>query len=225
VEQAAVSAAIHSHSEENRQREQMAAWGRSLFERGLSAGSSGNLSVRLDDGWLLTPTNASLGRLDPAQLSKLDWDGRLLSGPAPSKEAFIHRAMYQERTRSGAIVHLHATHAAAVSCMCGLDHGNCLPPLTPYFVMKIGRLPLLPYHRPGDPALAGAIAELARRHSAVLLANHGPVVSGESLEAAVYAAEELEETAKLFLLLRNVPVRPLDAAQIDELKSAFKLDI
>jgi ribulose-5-phosphate 4-epimerase/fuculose-1-phosphate aldolase len=109
--------------------------------------------------------------------------------------------------------------------MCGLNHDDCIPPLTPYFVMKIGRLPLVPYHRPGDPQLAGAIGALARKHSAVLLANHGPVVSGSTLEAAVYAAEELEETAKLFLLLRDVPTRPLDAAQIDELKSTFGLDL
>ena len=220
-----MSAAVHTNSEEARQRERIVEFGRSLFERGLSAGSSGNLSVRLDDGWLLTPTNASLGRLDPARLSKLDWDGRLVDGEPPSKEAFLHRAMYQQRGAAGAIVHLHSTHSAAVSCMCGLNRDNCIPPLTPYFVMKIGRLPLVPYHRPGDPALAGAIGALARKHSAVLLANHGPVVSGATLEAAVHAAEELEETAKLFLLLREVPTRPLDAVQIDELKSAFGLDL
>ncbi|MGK5045365.1 3-oxo-tetronate 4-phosphate decarboxylase [Janthinobacterium sp. GB4P2] len=217
--------AIHTSPEEMRQREQIVDFGKSLFERGLTAGSSGNLSVRLSDGWLLTPTNASLGRLDPAQLSKLDWDGNLLSGAPPSKEAFLHRAMYEERGSAGAIVHLHSTHSAAVSCMCGLNHDDCIPPLTPYFVMKVGRLPLVPYHRPGDPALAGAIGAMARKHSAVLLANHGPVVSGTSLEAAVYAAEELEETAKLFLLLRDVPTRPLDAAQIADLKHTFKLDI
>lgn len=220
-----MSAAIHSKPEEARQREQIVEFGRSLFERGLTAGSSGNLSVRLDDGWLLTPTNVSLGRLDPAHLSKLGWGGHLISGAAPSKEAFLHRAMYQQRSGAGAIVHLHSTHSAAVSCMCGLNQNDCIPPLTPYFVMKIGRLPLLPYHRPGDPELAKAIGALARTHSAVLLANHGPVVSGATLEAAVYAVEELEETAKLFLLLRDVPTRPLDAQQIDALKSAFGLDI
>ena len=220
-----MSAAIHARPEESRQREQIVEFGKSLFERGLTAGSSGNLSVRLDDGWLLTPTNASLGRLDPARLSKLDWDGRLQNGDAPSKEAFLHRAMYQERPGAGAIVHLHSTHSAAVSCMCGLNHAACRPPLSPYFVMKIGRLPLLPYHRPGDPALGEAIRGLAKKHAAVLLANHGPVVSGSSLEAAVYAAEELEETAKLFLLLRDVPVSPLTAQQVAELKTAFSLDI
>jgi len=222
-----MSAAVHVHADENRLREQVVEFGKSLFERGLTAGSSGNLSVRLNDGdgWLLTPTNASLGRLDPARLSRLDWDGRLRDGDAPSKEAFLHRAMYRERPGAGAIVHLHSTHSAAVSCMCGLNHDDCIPPLTPYFVMKIGRLPLLPYHRPGDPALGDAIAALAKKHAAVLLANHGPVVSGSGLEAAVYAAEELEETAKLFLMLRDVPVRPLDAQQIAELKSTFSLDI
>lgn len=211
-------------SSESRLREEIVAFGRSLFERGLTAGSSGNISVRLDDGWLLTPTNACLGRLDPARIARLDWDGRHVSGDAPSKEAFLHRSMYAERQGAGAIVHLHSTHSAAVSCMGGLDHADCLPPLTAYFVMKIGRLPLLPYYRPGDPALGEAIKELAAKHSAVLLANHGPVVSASSLEAAVYATEELEETAKLFLLLRNTPTSTLNAGQIEELRTVFKLD-
>ncbi len=210
---------------ENRLREEMVTLGHSLFERGLSSGSSGNLSVRLDDGWLLTPTNACLGRLDPARLAKLDWDGWLLAGDPPSKEAFLHRAVYAERPAAGAIVHLHSTHLAAVSCMDGLDARDCLPPLTAYYVMKIGSLPLVPYHRPGDPALAEEIRALSRKHSAVLLANHGPVVSGTSLEAAVYAIEELEETAKLFFLLRSAPTRPLNQVQIEELKAAFGLDL
>ncbi len=212
-------------TKENSLREEIVAFGRSMFERGLTAGSSGNISARVDDGWLLTPTNACLGRLDPARLAKLDREGRHVSGDAPSKEAFLHRSMYEERSGAGAIVHLHSTHSAAVSCMDGLDPADCLPPLTAYYVMKIGRLPLIPYHRPGDPALGPAIRGLAGKHSAVLLANHGPVVSGTTLEAAVYATEELEETAKLFLLLRGVPTRHLDRAQIAELKAAFKLDI
>ncbi|MFO1206314.1 MAG: 3-oxo-tetronate 4-phosphate decarboxylase [Burkholderiales bacterium] len=220
-----MSAAVLTHGAENRLREEMVTLGRSLFERGLSSGSSGNLSARLDDGWLLTPTNACLGRLDPARLAKLDWDGELLAGDPPSKEAVLHRAVYAERRTAGAIVHLHATHSAAVSCMDGLDPQDCLPPLTAYYVMKIGRLPLVPYHRPGDPALGEAIRALSRKHCAVLLANHGPVVSGTNLEAAVYAIEELEETAKLFLLLRNAPTRPLNQTQIDELKTAFGLDL
>ena len=212
------------HSEENRQREKIALLSRSLYERGLTAGSSGNISVRLEDGWLLTPTNACLGYLDPAKISKMDWEGNLLAGEQPSKEAFLHRSMYMERHAAGAIVHLHSTHSVAVSCMSGLDQHDCIPPLTPYFVMKIGRLPLVPYHRPGDPALGDAIGALAGKHSAVLLANHGPVVSAQNLDAAIYATEELEETAKLFLLLQNLPKRSLDAAEIAELKSVFKLD-
>lgn len=210
---------------ESRLREQIVRFGRSLFDRGLTAGSSGNISVRLDDGWLLTPTNSCLGELDPAGLAKLDWQGRHLSGDPPSKEAFLHRSLYEERNGAGAIVHLHSTHSAAVSCISGLDPADCLPPLTAYYVMKIGRLPLVPYHRPGDPALGDAIRGLAGKHSAVLLANHGPVVSGTTLDAAVYAIEELEETAKLYLLLRGIPVSPLTAPQIEELKLAFKLDL
>lgn len=204
-------------------REEICAFGRSIFERGLTAGSSGNVSARLDDGWLLTPTNSSLGSLDPARLSKLDWSGKLLSGDPPSKEAFLHRAFYD--AGAGGVVHLHSTHAAAVSCMRGLDAASCIPPLTPYFVMKIGRLPLVPYHRPGDPKLGDAIRGLVGKHAAVLLANHGPVVSAKTLEAAVYAVEELEETAKLFLLLRGSEARPLDEAQIAELNAVFKLGL
>jgi ribulose-5-phosphate 4-epimerase/fuculose-1-phosphate aldolase len=205
-------------------RERMCELGRSLFERGLTAGSSGNLSARLDDGFLLTPTGSSLGRLDPARLSKLDAAGALVAGDPPTKEAFLHRALYLARPGAGGVVHLHSTHAAAVSCLSGLDPDDALPPLTPYFVMKIGRLPLAPYHRPGDPRLGDVIRGLAARRSAVLLANHGPVVSGATLEDAANAAEELEETAKLFLLLRGQPVRTLTAEQVAELVAAFKLD-
>ena len=211
-------------SEETRERDKIARLSRSLYERGLTAGSSGNISVRLSDGWLLTPTNSCLGELDPARISRLDWDGNLLAGDPPSKEAFLHRSMYEVRAKAGAIVHLHSTHSAAVSCMCGLDHENCIPPLTPYFIMKIGRLPLVPYFRPGDKALGEVIRGLAGKHSAVLLSNHGPVVSGPDLEGAIYASEELEETAKIFLLLQNARTNCLNAEQIEELKTAFKLD-
>jgi ribulose-5-phosphate 4-epimerase/fuculose-1-phosphate aldolase len=206
-------------------RERICAVGRSLFERGLTAGSSGNLSARLDDGYLLTPTGSSLGALDPARLSKLDPEGRPIAGDPPSKEAFLHRAVYLARPKAASVVHLHSTHAAAVSCLEGLDPAECLPPLTPYFVMKIGRLPLVPYHRPGDPQLGDVVRGLAARHAAVLLANHGPVVSGASLDDAVNAAEELEETAKLFLLLHGQPVRTLTPEQIRELAAVFHLDL
>ena len=218
------SSAPNLLSAETRQRDQIARLSRSLYERGLTAGSSGNISVRLDDGWLLTPTNSCLGELDPARIAKLDWQGNLLAGDPGSKEAFLHRAMYEKRAQAGAIVHLHSTHSAAVSCLSGLDPENCLPPLTPYFIMKIGRLPLVPYHRPGDKALGEVIGGLAPRHCAVLLANHGPVVSGPDLEGAIYASEELEETAKIFLLVGNRPVNCLNDKQIEDLKRAFKLD-
>jgi 3-dehydro-4-phosphotetronate decarboxylase len=209
---------------EQRLREAVVGFGRSLFERGLTPGSSGNISVRLGDGWLLTPTNACLGRLDPARLAKLDWDGRLLSGDAPSKEAFLHRAMYEQRSGAGAIVHLHSTHAVAVSCLPDIDPHDVLPAITAYYVMKIGQLPLVPYHLPGDPKLGDAIRGLAGKHSAVLLANHGPVVSGKTLEAAIYASEELEETARLHLLLHGKNPRLLSAEQIAELHRVFSLD-
>ncbi|MDF0546297.1 aldolase [Sphingobium sp. H39-3-25] len=203
-------------------REEIVNHGRSLFDRGLATGSSGNISMRLDDGSiLLTPTNSSMGRLEPERLSHLTAQGDQISGDAPSKEAFLHLAIYGARPSARAIVHLHATYSAAVSCMDGLDNADCLPPLTPYYVMKIGYLPLLPYHRPGDPALGPRISALATRHAAMLLANHGPIVAGDTLAAAIDAIEELEETAKLYLLLRNAATRPLNSEDIAELTRVF----
>ena len=204
-------------SEETRLREEICRLGASLFERGLTAGSSGNISVRLDDGWLMTPTNASLGRLDPARLSKLADNGRLVGGDPPTKESFLHRVMYEERTGAGAVVHLHSTHSVAVSCLAEIDPADVLPPITAYYVMRVGHLPLVPYFRPGDLALAEAVRGFAGRHHAVLLANHGPVVAGASLDAAVNAIEELEETAKLYLLLRGAKTRFLTVEQVREL--------
>jgi 3-dehydro-4-phosphotetronate decarboxylase len=208
-------------SEEKILRERVVEIGQSLYRRGLSPGSSGNISVRLKDGWLLTPTNSCLGELDPAGLSKLDWNGNLVSGDKPSKEYFLHLAMYQKRQQSGAIVHLHSSHAAAISCLDGLNPESCIPPITPYFVMRVGKLPLIPYFRPGDKALAMEIAKHADKHAAVLLANHGPVVSGNDLDSAMYAIEELEETSKLMLLLRGQKIRTLDDSQIQELRETF----
>ncbi|MFE0756436.1 aldolase [Inquilinus sp. NPDC058860] len=212
--------------DETRLREDICRFGRSLFERGLTPGSSGNISVRLDDGgWLVTPTNASLGFLDPARLSRLDAEGRLLSGDKPTKEIPLHGALYETRGSARAIVHLHSTHSVAVSMLPGIDPKAVLPALTAYYLMRVGATALVPYYRPGDPAVADAIRGLAGRYSSVLLANHGPVVAGESLEAAVYATEELEETAKLHLLLRGLNPRLLSPGQISELKEAFKLDL
>jgi ribulose-5-phosphate 4-epimerase/fuculose-1-phosphate aldolase len=210
--------------DETRLREDICRFGRSLFERGLTPGSSGNISLRLDDGgWLVTPTNASLGFLDPARLSRLDAEGRLLSGDKPTKEIPLHGALYETRGSARAIVHLHSTHSVAVSMLPGIDPKAVLPPLTAYYLMRVGATALVPYYRPGDPAVADAIRGLAGRYSSVLLANHGPVVAGESLEAAVYAMEELEETAKLHLLLRGLNPRLLSPGQISDLKQAFKL--
>jgi ribulose-5-phosphate 4-epimerase/fuculose-1-phosphate aldolase len=204
-------------------RDEIAAFGRSMFERGLSFGSAGNLSVRLADGWLMTPTNVSLGRLDPARISRLDGEGRHIGGDPPTKESLLHLAMYGARASAGAVVHLHATHSVAVSCLDGIDPDDALPPITAYFVMRIGRLKLLPYYPPGDPALAGAVGAVAARHTAVLLANHGPVVAGTSLEAAVNAAEELEETARLYLLLQGRATRFLTAEQVAALMAKYPI--
>ena len=202
-------------------REAIAMHGASLYNRGYGCGSSGNISVRHDGGILVTPTNSCMGRLDPARISRLANDGTHLSGDKPSKEAFLHLAMYDERPDANAIVHLHSAHSVAVSCLADIDPDDVLPPITAYFVMRIGKLPLVPYFRPGDMALADAVREKARHHHAMLLANHGPVVAGKGLDAAVYAAEELEETAKLQLLLQGHNVRLLTGAQVIELEEAF----
>jgi 3-dehydro-4-phosphotetronate decarboxylase len=195
--------------------------GRSMFERRLTFGSSGNISIRVDDGWLMTPTGSSLGRLDPDALSKIDTEGRHVAGAAPTKESFLHLAMYRQRAKAGAVVHLHATHSVAVSCLDGIDPEDVLPPITAYYVMRVGKLPLIPYYAPGDQTLGEAVGRMAARHAAVLLANHGPVVSGTSLAAAADAIEELEETARLYLLLHGRPTRYLTQAQIDDLKRRF----
>ncbi|MGI5453569.1 3-oxo-tetronate 4-phosphate decarboxylase [Streptomyces sp. CA-249302] len=187
---------------------------RSLFTRGLTHGSTGNLSVRLADGsLLLTPTGSSLGTVEEHELSRTDLSGRHLDGPRPTKEAFLHAAFYRARPDAHAVVHLHSTHAAAVSCLDGLDPANALPPLTAYYAMRVGTLPLLPYHAPGDSALEPLAEATARTHHAVLLSNHGPVVAGTTLENAVDAIEELEETAKLHLLLQGHATRPLTPEQ------------
>jgi ribulose-5-phosphate 4-epimerase/fuculose-1-phosphate aldolase len=207
---------------ESQLRDRLVEIGRSLHRRGLSPGSSGNISVRLGDGWLLTPTNSCLGELDPAALSQLDRDGNLISGDKPTKESFLHLAIYRSRPEAGAVIHLHSTYSAAVSCLDGLDPCSCIPPLTAYFVMKVGRLPLIPYCRPGDRTLGDQVAKVAVRHTAILLANHGPVVSGVDLDAAMYAVEELEETAKLMLILEGHRIRTLAPDQILDLRKTFR---
>ena len=207
-------------------REQICMFSRSLFERGLTPGSSGNVSVRMEDGgYLMTPTNASLGFLDPAQLSRLDRDGRLISGDKPTKEVPLHTALHETRDGTQAVVHLHSIHSVAVSMLPEIDPAAVLPPMTAYYVMKLGQTALVPYYRPGDEAVSGAIRGLAGRYSSVLLANHGPVVAGTSLDAAVYATEELEETARLYLMLRGLNPRMLTQAQVDDLVRHFDLQM
>ncbi len=202
-------------------RERIAEHGRSLYDRGLTPGSSGNISVRLPDGMLITPTNSCLGRLDPHAISKLNGSGQLLSGEPPSKEAFLHLAYYQSRPDEQAVVHLHSTWSVAVSCLSDLDPTSVLPPITAYFVMRVGRLQLVPYFPPGDVALAEAVEQSVKTTRAVLLANHGPVIGAKDLDEAVYAVEELEETAKLFLLLRGMPTRFLTTEQQADLQRRF----
>lgn len=213
----------HGSTEEARLRDAITRWGRSLFERGFTVGSSGNISVRLEDGYLVTPTNSCFGFLEPERLTKLDLAGNRVSGDAPTKELPLHTALYETRRSAQAIVHLHSTFSTALSCLEDTDPEDAIPPITPYVVMRVGKVPVLPYTRPGSPDVAPLIRARAGRNAAVLLANHGPVVAGKSLDAAVYAIEELEETARLVLLTRGMKVRHLDAEQVAELDAIFKL--
>jgi ribulose-5-phosphate 4-epimerase/fuculose-1-phosphate aldolase len=206
---------------ENEAREAVCRLGASLFARGLTFGSSGNISVRVEGGWLMTPTNVALDQLDPARLSRLDADLRLISGDPPTKESLLHRVMYEGRADAGAVVHLHSTYSVAVSVLADVDPADVLPPITAYYVMRVGRLPLVPYFPPGDSALAEAVRPLVGKHHAVLLANHGPVVAGTSLNAAAGAIEELEETAKLHLLLQGHRTRPLTPEQVAALRARY----
>ena len=200
-------------------RAQIVGLGASLFARRLTFGRTGNLSVRDGADIVITPTGASLGALDPDQLSVIDVQGRHVDGPKPSKEAFLHAAVYRARPDEGAVIHLHSTYSVAVSCLDGLPEDDVLPPLTAYYVMRVGALPLLPYHAPGDASLEPLAERAARRHHGFLLANHGPVVAGADLAAAADAVEELEETARLFLLLQGQATRPLTPAQVTALRA------
>jgi 3-dehydro-4-phosphotetronate decarboxylase len=199
-------------------RQELVDTGHMLAARGLSPGTSGNLSVRFDGGFLMSPTNSSLGALDPARLSHLDADGKHLDGDPPTKEVWLHLAMYGERPEAQAIVHLHSTHAVAVACMADVDPDDVLPALTPYYVIRVGRLPLVRYGRPGDESLTEEVRRLARTSHALMLSNHGPIVAAPSLAAAAAAAEEIEETAKLMLLLQGLPTRGLTPEQVADLR-------
>ena len=194
---------------------------KSLFDRGFSVGTAGNVSVRLSDGILMTPTNVRLGDLDADRISKIGPDGTLISGDRPTKEVFLHQAFYETRPEAGAVVHLHSTWATALSCLEDTDPEDCIPPITPYVVMRVGTVCMVPYVKPGDPQSGDLIRGLKGRYAAVLLGNHGPVVSGRTLFSAVAAAEELEETARLIVALRGQRVRRLSADQVQDLKDSF----
>ena len=206
-------------------RELMCELSRSIFERGLTGGSTGNISARTDDGGLLvSPTGTSFGRLDPARLSRFDASGRLLEGDPPTKEMPLHTAFYDTRSTAGAVVHLHSCHSVALSMMPDADPENFLPPLTPYGIMKLGRVKLLPFFLPGDPSMGEAVRGLAGKRSAVMLANHGPVVAGRDVEAAVNAVEELEDTARLAMLTRGLHPRTLTPEQVRAVVSRFDVE-
>ncbi|WP_417811804.1 3-oxo-tetronate 4-phosphate decarboxylase [Thalassospira alkalitolerans] len=207
--------------EERKSRDELAYLCRSLFERGFSVGTAGNVSVRLSDGILMTPTNVRLGDLDPDCISKLDFDGRHVAGDKPTKEVFLHQAFYDTRPDAGAVVHLHSTWATALSCLADIDPDDCVPPLTPYVVMRVGTVKRVPYVKPGDPKMGDMIRDLQGKYAAVLLANHGPVVSGKNLFSTVAAAEELEETARLIVALRGMNTQLLTRDDVAELNATF----
>lgn len=207
--------------EERAARDEMVRLCRSLFDRGFSVGTAGNVSVRLADGILMTPTNVRLGDLVPERIARIDASGNHVAGDRPTKEIFLHQAFYETRPQAGAVVHLHSTWATALSCLPETDPDDCIPPLTPYVVMRVGRVAMLPYVKPGDPRTGELIRALNGRYGAVLLANHGPVVTGKTLLSAVAAAEELEETAKLLIALRGMKTNLLAPAQVDDLHASF----
>ncbi|MCB8881095.1 aldolase [Acidisoma cellulosilytica] len=212
-------------SAEAKLREQMCLLAKSIFDRGLTGGSTGNISARTPDGGLLvSPTGSSFGRLDPARLSRFDVSGRLIAGDKPTKEMPLHAAFYETRAATGAVVHLHSCHSVALSMLPETDPDNFLPPLTPYGIMRLGKVVLLPYFMPGDAAMGEAVRGLAGRRSAVMLANHGPVVAGKDVEAACNAIEELEDTARLAILTRGLSPRMLTEAQIQALVTTFAPD-
>jgi 3-dehydro-4-phosphotetronate decarboxylase len=212
-------------SSESKLREQICLLAKSMFDRGLTGGSTGNISARTEDGGLLvSPTGSSFGRLDPAELSRFDAAGRHIGGLKPTKEMPLHSAFYETRKSAGAVVHLHSCHSVAWSMMPEIDPDNVLPPLTPYAIMKLGKVQLLPFFMPGDAAMGEALRSLGGKRSAVLLANHGPVVAGKDVEAACNAIEELEETAKLAIMMRGFDARALTPAQVRDVVRKFEVE-
>ena len=209
---------------ETQYRQDLVRYARSLFERGYSSGGAGNISLKLPDGNVLaTPTNSSFGDLDPETLSKVTMEGALLAGQKASKEILMHLAIYRQRPQCGGIVHLHSPWLTALSCLPDLNHENALPPITPYYVMRVGKLPVIPYIRPGSPVIADEVEKLAAEHNAMLLANHGPIISGKDIREAVFNAEELEETAKLYFILKPFGMSTLTSENVDELNTLFNM--
>ncbi|MCZ8391568.1 aldolase [Achromobacter xylosoxidans] len=205
---------------ETRIREEICAVGASLYQRGYTVGAAGNISARLDDGWLITPTDACLGRLDPAELAKVDLAGNPVSGGKPSKTLALHQGIYQADPAARGVVHTHSTHLVALTLAGVWRQDEVLPPITPYQVMKVGRIPLIPYRRPGDPVAAARVAALAAQVRGVLFERLGPVVWERSVSHASHALEELEETARLWLMSEPRPA-PLSETAIEELRAVF----
>jgi ribulose-5-phosphate 4-epimerase/fuculose-1-phosphate aldolase len=209
-------------NETTNMRDRIAAFAKSIHDRGLTSGSTGNISVRLSDGtFLMTPTGSSMGFLDPAKISHLSAEMVLLSGDLPTKEIPLHTAFYDTRSETSAVIHLHSCHSVALSMMPDTDPEDVIPPLTPYPIMKLGKVKLLPFFLPGDPAMGEAVRGLAGKRSAVLLANHGPVVAGQELEATINAMEELEEGAKLAMMTRGMDKLGLSPSDVEALRLKY----
>lgn len=206
-------------------REHICLLAKSMFDRGLTGGSTGNISAKTADGGLLvSPTGTSFGRLDPGRLSRFDHSSQFMDGDPPTKEMPLHTAFYDTRSAAGAVVHLHSCHSVALSMMPDADPDNFLPPLTPYGIMKLGKVQLLPFFLPGDAAMGQAVRGLAGKRSAVMLANHGPVVAAKDVEAACNAIEELEDTARLAMMTRGLQPKGLTPAQVKEVVTRFDVE-
>jgi 3-dehydro-4-phosphotetronate decarboxylase len=212
-----------TESTQQKIRDALVMHGRSLFERGYTVGTSGNLSARVPGGFLVTPTNSCLGRLEASQLSLMDERWEWISGNKPTKEISLHRAMYDSRPVTQAVVHLHSTHATAISLLEGIDPTNALPPITPYAVMRLGKVAILPYTPPGSDEVVKHILALQGRSKAILLGNHGPVVADKSLDDAVAASEELEETCRLLLITHGMNRKLLSTQDVDYLASKLSM--
>lgn len=213
--------------DETAAREEICRVGASLYARGYVHASAGNISVRLADGWLITPTDACLGTLDPARLARIGAGGEQTAGDRASKTLALHRRIYEAAPEARCVIHTHSSHLVALTLAGVWSEGDVLPPITPYFVMKVGHVPLIPYHRPGDPAVAelvaARIAAMASRGTpirAVMLERLGPNVWHRTPAEASAVLEELEETARLWLTTTPRPA-PLSEARIDELRTAF----